>query len=141
MLKNCQLKLISTEKEKPRCQCLYVGSIIKDCWRYKQWQRWCVYRDAIQIRSIYPYYCQKEVVEKIKTEWRAVRELGEINVNGSSGIQLQCYFGSSTYDSKEMATLIDGVVREAKELGIETLPPDELLRMKQEWDIGNSNSK
>ena len=97
MLKNCQLKLISTDK--------------------------------------------KEVVEKIKTEWRAVRELGEINVNGSSGIQLQCYFGSSTYDSKEMATLIDGVVREAKELGIETLPPDELLRMKQEWDIGNSNSK
>ena len=55
---------------------------------------------------------RKEVVEKIKTEWRAVRELGEINVNGSSGIQLQCYFGSSTYDSKEMATLIDGVVRE-----------------------------
>ena len=84
---------------------------------------------------------KKEVVEKIKIEWRAVRELGEINVNGSSGIQLQCYFGSSTYDSKEMATLIDGVVREAKELGIETLPPDELLRMKQEWDIGNSNSK
>lgn len=31
--------------------------------------------------------------------------------------------------------------KRSKRIGIETLPPDELLRMKQEWDIGNSNSK
>ena len=37
--------------------------------------------------------------------------------------------GSSTYDTAEMATLIDGAVSEAKELGIETLPPEELARM------------
>lgn len=84
---------------------------------------------------------KKSVVDKVKAEWRTVRELGEINVNGSHGIQLQCYFGSSTYDSKEMATLIDGVVSEAKELGIETLPPDELDRMKQEWDIEINSTK
>ena len=40
-----------------------------------------------------------------------------------------------------MATLIDGVVREAKELGIETLPPDELNRMKREWDIEINSTK
>lgn len=37
--------------------------------------------------------------------------------------------GSSTYDSAEMAALIDGAVSEAKDLGIETLPPEELERM------------
>lgn len=84
---------------------------------------------------------KKSVVDKVKSEWRTVRELGEINVNGSQGVQLQCYFGSSTYDSKEMATLIDGVVREAKELGIETLPPDELNRMKRNWDIEINSTK
>ena len=42
--------------------------------------------------------------------------------------------GSHTYDTKEMARLIDGVVSEAKSLGIETLPPDELERMKQAWN-------
>ena len=84
---------------------------------------------------------KKSVVDKVKSEWRTVRELGEINVNGSQGVQLQCYFGSSTYDSKEMATLIDGVVREAKELGIETLPPDELNRMKRDWDIEINSTK
>ena len=41
--------------------------------------------------------------------------------------------GSHQYDTKQMATLIDGVVSEAKEMGIETIPPQELERMKQSW--------
>lgn len=41
--------------------------------------------------------------------------------------------GSSTYDTKEMSTLIDGIVSEAKALDIETLTPDELERMKAAW--------
>ena len=41
--------------------------------------------------------------------------------------------GSHTYDTAEMAMLIDGTVSEAKELGIETLPPDELERMMKSW--------
>lgn len=32
-----------------------------------------------------------------------------------------------------MAKLIDGVVSECKELEIETLPPHELERLKEEW--------
>lgn len=46
-----------------------------------------------------------------------------------------CYIvrGSHTYDTKEMAQLIDGTVQEAKELGIETMPPDELERMVSSW--------
>ena len=41
--------------------------------------------------------------------------------------------GSHTYDTKEMSRLIDGTVQEAKEHGIETLPPDELERMMSTW--------
>lgn len=48
---------------------------------------------------------------------------------------MQCYKGSSLYNTKEMSLLIDGVVRECKELGIETETPDEIERMKQEWGI------
>lgn len=43
--------------------------------------------------------------------------------------------GSHTYDTKEMARLIDGTVQEAKALGIETLPPDELERLKNQWKV------
>lgn len=101
-----------------------------------------VYLEMLSSYGVFTHIIvKKSVVDKVKSEWRTVRELGEINVNGSQGVQLQCYFGSSTYDSKEMATLIDGVVREAKELGIETLPPDELNRMKREWDIEINSTK
>ena len=37
-------------------------------------------------------------------------------------------------DSKEMSHLIDGTVSEAKELDIETLPPDELRSMEDLWN-------
>lgn len=76
-----------------------------------------------------------EAVERVMGEWRTVKVLGPIQVNGSSGIQLQCYFGSSTFDSKEMSSFIDGIVSECKEMGVETLPPDEIERMRREWGI------
>jgi hypothetical protein len=75
------------------------------------------------------------VAERVKAEWRTVRDLGMVKVNGQEGIQLQCYFGSSTYNTKEMSVLIDGVVGECQELGIETLPPDELRIMKERWGV------
>ncbi len=73
------------------------------------------------------------VAERVKAEWRTVRELGEVKINGQTGIQLQCFFGSSTYDTKEMSVLIDGVVSEAKDLGIETMTPAQLAGLKEEW--------
>ena len=75
------------------------------------------------------------IVDRVKAEWRTVKELGEVTVNGITGIQLQCYFGSSTYNTKEMSVLIDGVVSECKELGIETLASDELKCMKEMWGV------
>lgn len=41
---------------------------------------------------------------------------------------------SHTYDTAEMSKLIDGAVSEAKELGIETLVPAEIERMKRAWE-------
>lgn len=42
--------------------------------------------------------------------------------------------GSHTYDTSEMSRLIDGTIEEAKALGIETLSPDEIERMKAAWN-------
>ena len=39
--------------------------------------------------------------------------------------------GTHTYDTAEMTRILDKTVEEAKQLGIETLPPEELERMKQ----------
>lgn len=37
--------------------------------------------------------------------------------------------GSSDYNTREMSFLLDGVIYEAKELGIEVMPPEELERL------------
>lgn len=44
------------------------------------------------------------------------------------------YYGSSTYDTKQMAALIDSLVQDAQALGIETLPPAEIARLNSQWE-------
>lgn len=48
-------------------------------------------------------------------------------------VKLMVFYGSSTYNSKEMARLIDYVIEEAKELGIDTRTPEEIENMKSLW--------
>lgn len=44
------------------------------------------------------------------------------------------YYGSSVYDTKAMSRLIDSLVQEAKNLDIETMPPDELEALLRAWE-------
>ena len=46
---------------------------------------------------------------------------------------IKSYYGSSTYDTKQMSRLIDAAILECKDHGIPTDPPDEIERMKQLW--------
>ena len=46
---------------------------------------------------------------------------------------IRAYYGSSRYNAKQMGRIIDRAVEDAKDLGIETLTPDELARMNLEW--------
>ena len=48
-------------------------------------------------------------------------------------INLCCYYGSSTYDTVQMSRMIDMIVQDCKDQGIETAPPDEIARMKARW--------
>ena len=55
---------------------------------------------------------------------------------GKDGVMYRTYTmlrGSSDYNSYEMSKLIDGLVAECKENGIETLPQHELDGMKEQW--------
>lgn len=95
-----------------------------------------LYLDMLDKYGVFTHVIVKpHVVDRVVAEWRTVRNLGEVKVNGQTGIQLQCYFGSSTYDTKEMSVLIDGVVSECKELDIETISPNELRIMKERWGV------
>lgn len=49
-------------------------------------------------------------------------------------VNVMAYAGSSTYDTRQMSQLIDILVQDCKEFGIETLPPDKLSAMVEAWD-------
>ena len=60
-------------------------------------------------------------------------EAGESTLNGKLFKHYRVYKGSSEFDTKEMSIFLDGVVSEAKELGIPTETPNEIARLKSLW--------
>lgn len=53
----------------------------------------------------------------------------DIAENGKIGIN--AYYGSSSYNTKQMAKLIDGVVQDCKSIGIETETPENIKSLLQ----------
>ncbi len=97
--------------------------------------RWTVYLEMLKkySREFTFVICKENAIERLKELYRTTIDLGEVNVNGTTGHQMQVFFGSSTFDTKAMSVFIDGIVSECKEMGIETLPPEEIERMKAAW--------
>lgn len=56
----------------------------------------------------------------------------QVDYDGDN-VVIRAYYGSSQYSTRQMSRLIDMAVEDAKDLGIETLTPLELERMKEEW--------
>ena len=46
---------------------------------------------------------------------------------------LMLYYGSSSYNTKQMSRLLDNLIQDAKALGITTETPEEIEKMKALW--------
>ena len=96
-----------------------------------------VYKEAIRKAGQFDYVAVTETAtEQFIKAWQSkglgwYAEALESKIDGCKKVMV--YYGSSVYDSKEMAHLIDYIVSECKEQGIETLPPWEVERLKKEW--------
>jgi hypothetical protein len=114
----------------------YLWVLLQKMAEVLQTDKWSLYLKMLKRYGQFTYIVVKPTaVEAVKKQWRECEEVGEIDVNGTKAVQMLCYYGSSTYDTKEMSVLIDGVVNECHDLGIETLPPDELRKMKERWGV------
>lgn len=96
-----------------------------------------IYKEAIRKAGQFDFIAVTEsAAEQFLKAWQSkglgwYAEALESKIEGCKKIMV--YYGSSVYDSKEMAHLIDYIVDECKAQGIEALPPEELNRMKNEW--------
>ena len=54
-------------------------------------------------------------------------------------VDVMLYKGSSDYDTAQMARLIDLIIQECREQGVEYLPPERLSSLLEEWDEKRKN--
>ena len=138
-LKNCKklrIKAVQYREKRSLDANAYLWVLLQKLAEVLRTDKWSVYLQMLKRYGQFTYIVVKPgAVEAVKKQWRECEEIGEIDVNGTKGVQMLCYYGSSTYDTKEMSVLIDGVVSECQELGIETLPPAELQRIKEQWGV------
>lgn len=97
-----------------------------------------IYREMIRnIGGVSETVCVKnEAVNRLCFGWSRnglgwFTETFPSKLEGCTNVIL--YYGSSSYDTKQMSDLIDAIVFACHEHGIDTATPDELAKYKEEW--------
>ena len=97
-----------------------------------------VYRDAIRsIGGVSETVCiQDKAVERLRSGWEQngigwLTDTMPSKLEGCTNVIL--YYGSSTYDTKQMSNLIDHLIQDAEALGIETITPKEKERLMEQF--------
>lgn len=98
-----------------------------------------VYKNEIRtIGGVSEIVCVKScAVERLRKTWERnglgwQTETMPSKIDGCVNVVL--YYGSSSYDVKQMSVFIDQLIEDAKALGIETLSDRELSLLKEEWN-------
>ncbi len=96
-----------------------------------------VYRDFIKNKGIYRIITMNSDAVPIFIKIWNEKGLGWLCETSETKItsltDVVAYYGTSSYNTSQMAIFVDYVVQEAKQLGIETLPPQKLATLKDEW--------
>ena len=100
-----------------------------------------IYRNAIRAVGISQLMVvNARAVSTIDHVWQAYG-LGwfteRVDEDKDGEVILRCYYGSSSYDRKQMAALIDYIVQDCKAMGIETLTEQELSLLCDRWEADN----
>ena len=97
-----------------------------------------VYRQAIrEIGGVSDTICvMDKAVDRLREGWEKngigwQTDTMKSKVEGCTNVIL--YYGSSVYDSKQMAQLIDSLIQEAEGLGIPTLTDEQAGRLVNQW--------
>lgn len=95
-----------------------------------------VYRDAIRSVGVFSdVVVYADAVESLVDGWghNGTGWFAETVDNVAEMETIRLYYGSSTYNTQQMARLIDEIISYCKDVGVEYLPPDQLERMKAAW--------
>lgn len=117
----------------------YFWYLVNEIANKTQRKREDVYKDYIQdcgMMQIVPI--KKEAVSDFMRMWSAkglgwfCKDMGDAKWDGFA--RLAIYFGSSVYNTKEMERLIDAVIVDCEDLGIETKSKEEIMSYANDND-------
>lgn len=97
-----------------------------------------IYKEEIRsIPGVSDIVCIKDkAVERFCRDWEAkgagwMADVLPSKLDGCKNVKI--WYGSSTYDTKQMSMLIDQIIKDCKAAEIETMTPAELARLKEGW--------
>lgn len=97
-----------------------------------------IYQEEIrQIAGVSDIVCvQEKAADELMRRWsgRGIGWMAEKELSKLHGcVNVTLWYGSSTYDTEQMSRLIDRVVEDCREAGIETMTPQQLAALKSQW--------
>lgn len=103
-----------------------------------------IYKDAIKNIGVYEVIpIKNEAVNRFVEAWKN-NGLGWICETTKSKLEgftnVLAYYGSSTYNTKEMSRLIELIVQECKQLNIEIKSKSEIDSLLKQWESGTNRS-
>lgn len=97
-----------------------------------------IYKMEIKEIGVYEVLpIKNEAVEKFIEAWQKngigwpCEVIGKSKLDGYTNVR--AFYGSSTYDSKQMCKLIDSIIEDCKMQGISTDTPEQIEKYKEAW--------
>lgn len=98
-----------------------------------------IYLNSIKdVGVFYDDEVEQEKVERRRTAWEMIgtgwlTERVDFSADGNKEV-IRFYYGSSSYNKKQMSRLIENIVQDCKDQGIETRTPEQLARLIDLWE-------
>ncbi len=140
-LRDKELSVIVKEYSKKRSlsQNAYMWVLMDEIGKKVNRSKEDIYKEFIKDYGVFEMLpIRNDAVEAFKRKWSAgglgwfCEDLGESKLDGYT--KLAAYYGSSTYTSEEMKRLIDAVIYDCHELGIDTMTLSDIMLLKNDND-------
>lgn len=104
-----------------------------------------VYREAVKEVGVYRDIPMLAAgVDTLRKAWsmHGVAWLTDIvdYLPDKSGYLVRCYYGSSSYNTKQMTRLIDNLIQDCDNMGIDHRTPDDIANMLSLWEQERSKN-
>ena len=76
---------------------------------------------------------EEKHVANFQRMYKYHESLGKSKLNGKTFEHFRFWVGSSEYNTQEMSIFLDGIIYEARQIGISTETPEQIAKMKSLW--------